>query len=104
MFPSVPCQSKYKEGGRRRLSQSFYSQLPETSETQLARSVSELQSEVRTHEQTHTLACRAENDTQCCAYIFPTLALTSGRTRFMSASPEHLILQVGNHSIRRQSI
>lgn len=39
-------QSKYKEG-RRRLSQSFYSQLPETAETQFAKSVAELQSEVR---------------------------------------------------------
>lgn len=29
------------------LSQSFYSQLPETAETQFAKSVSELQSEVR---------------------------------------------------------
>lgn len=40
-------QSKYKEGGRRSLSQSFYSQLPETTETQFAKTVAELQSEVR---------------------------------------------------------
>lgn len=46
-----PVQSKYKEDGMRSLSQSFYSQLPETAETQLARSVSELQSQVTT---THT--------------------------------------------------
>ncbi len=40
-------QSKYKEGGRKSLSQSFYSQLSETAETQFAKSVAELQSEVR---------------------------------------------------------
>lgn len=39
-------QKKYKEDGRRSLSQSFYSQLPQTTETQFAKSVSELQSEV----------------------------------------------------------
>lgn len=43
-----PVQSKYKEDGIRSLSQSFYSQLPETTETQLAKTVSELQSQVRT--------------------------------------------------------
>lgn len=43
-----PVQSKYKGDGIRSLSQSFYSQLPETAETQLAKTVSELQSEVRT--------------------------------------------------------
>ena len=46
-YNSVPSQSKYKEGSRRRLSQSFYSQLPETAETQFAKAVAELQSEVR---------------------------------------------------------
>lgn len=48
-WPIILCssQSKYKEGGRRSLSQSFYSQLPETAETQFARAVAELQSEVR---------------------------------------------------------
>lgn len=40
-------QSKYKEGGRKSLSQSFYSQLSETAETQFAKTVAELQSEVR---------------------------------------------------------
>lgn len=40
-------QNKYKEDGMRSLSQSFYSQLPETAETQFAKTVSELQSEVR---------------------------------------------------------
>lgn len=40
-------QSKYREDGIRSLSQSFYSQLPDTAETQLARTASELQSEVR---------------------------------------------------------
>ncbi len=40
-------QNKYKEDGKRNLSQSFYSQLPETTETQFAKSVAELQSEVR---------------------------------------------------------
>lgn len=39
----------------RSLSQSFYSQLPETAETQLARNVSELQSQVTTI-QTHSKA------------------------------------------------
>lgn len=42
-----PVQNKYKEEGLRSLSQSLYSQLPETAETQLAKSVAELQSEVR---------------------------------------------------------
>lgn len=40
-------QNKYKEDGMKSLSQSLYSQLPETTETQLAKTVSELQSEVR---------------------------------------------------------
>lgn len=40
-------QNKYKEDGIKSLSQSLYSQLPETAETQLAKTVSELQSEVR---------------------------------------------------------
>lgn len=40
-------QNKYKEEGLRNLSQSLYSQLPETPETQLAKTVGELQSEVR---------------------------------------------------------
>lgn len=46
---SVSCvwlQNKYKDG-LKSLSQSFYSQLPETPETQFAKTVSELQSEVR---------------------------------------------------------
>lgn len=42
-----PLQCKYKENGIKSLSQSLYSHLPETAETQLARTVSELQSEVR---------------------------------------------------------
>lgn len=41
-------QNKYKEDGMRSLSQNFYSQLPDTAETQLAKTVSELQSEVTT--------------------------------------------------------
>lgn len=40
-------QNKYKEEGLRSLPQSLYSQLPETPETQLAKTVGELQSEVR---------------------------------------------------------
>lgn len=39
-------QSKYREGGRRRLSQSFYSQLPQTAETRFAKSVAALHSQV----------------------------------------------------------
>lgn len=42
-----PVQNKYKEEGLRSLSQSLYSKLPETAETQLAKTVAELQSEVR---------------------------------------------------------
>lgn len=44
-FP-VRLQIKYKEDGVKSLSQSFYSQLPQTAETQFARAASELQSEV----------------------------------------------------------
>lgn len=40
-------QNKYKEEGKGSLCQSFYSQLPETSESQFVKGVSELQSEVR---------------------------------------------------------
>lgn len=40
-------QNKYRESGVRSLSQSVYSQLPETADTQFARSACELQSEVR---------------------------------------------------------
>lgn len=39
-------QSKYKDSGRRSLSQSFYSQLPETAHTEFVKTVTELQSEV----------------------------------------------------------
>lgn len=42
-------QIKYKEEGLKSLCQSIYSQLPETMETQFARNVSELQSDVRTY-------------------------------------------------------
>lgn len=42
-----PLQNKYKEDGLRSLSRSLYSQLPETSETQQAKTVAELRSEVR---------------------------------------------------------
>lgn len=41
-------QAKYKESGKKSRSQSVYSQLPETTETQFAKTVSELQSEVTT--------------------------------------------------------
>lgn len=44
---AAPFQRKYKQDGLRSLSQSLYSQLAETAETQLAKSLSELQSEVR---------------------------------------------------------
>ena len=39
-------QSKYKEDGKKSLSQSIYSQLPETPNTQFAKTASHLQSEV----------------------------------------------------------
>ena len=51
-------QVKYKEEGKRRASVSLYSTLAETPETQHAKEVSQLQSEVHTsytHAQTHTL-------------------------------------------------
>lgn len=42
-------QIKYKEEGLKSLSQSVYSQLPETMATQFARNVSEAQSDVRAY-------------------------------------------------------
>lgn len=42
-----PVQVKYRQEGLRSLPQSLYAQLAETAETQLARTVSELQSQVR---------------------------------------------------------
>lgn len=39
-------QNKYKEEGRKEMSSSLYSQLPETTEIQLAKIVHEFQSEV----------------------------------------------------------
>lgn len=45
LFP-VCSQLKYREEGMRNLSQSFYSQLPQTADTQFAKATSELQSEV----------------------------------------------------------
>lgn len=42
-------QIKYKEEGKKSLSQSLYSQLPETTETRFAHNLSELQSSVRTY-------------------------------------------------------
>lgn len=44
----------------RSLSQSFYSQLPETTETQFTKSVSELQSEVRQKQHIHL--CEDEDE------------------------------------------
>lgn len=44
-FPSAP-QNKYKEEGKKEMSSSLYSQLPETAEMQLAKAVHEFQSEV----------------------------------------------------------
>lgn len=43
--PSVP-QNKYKEEGKKEMSSSLYSQLPETAEMQLAKTVQEFQSQV----------------------------------------------------------
>lgn len=40
-------QNKYKEEGKKEMSSSLYSQLPETAEMQLAKAVQEFQSEVR---------------------------------------------------------
>lgn len=40
-------QIKYKEEGRKEMSVNLYSLLPETAETQFAKEVSDLQSEVR---------------------------------------------------------
>lgn len=42
-------QNKYKEEGKKEMSSSLYSQLPQTSEMQLAKTVHEFQSEVLTH-------------------------------------------------------
>lgn len=47
--PSVP-QNKYKEEGKKEMSTSLYSQLPETAEMQLAKTVQEFQSEVQQQE------------------------------------------------------
>lgn len=41
-------QVKYKEDGKKELSKNLYSALPETAETQFAKQMSEIQSEVRT--------------------------------------------------------
>lgn len=43
----LPVQRKYKQDGLKSLSRSLYAQLAETAETQLAKTVAELQSEVR---------------------------------------------------------
>lgn len=43
---SLFLQKKYKEEGKKEMSSSFYSQLPETTEMQLAKTVQEFQSEV----------------------------------------------------------
>lgn len=44
---SLVVQARYKEDGRRSQTVSLYSQLPQTSDTEFAKAVSELQSEVR---------------------------------------------------------
>ena len=44
----VSLKSKYKEESKKAHGSSVYSQLPETMETQFARTVSDLQSQVRT--------------------------------------------------------
>lgn len=45
LFP----QNKYQQSGKQSMSTSLFSQLPQTSETQLAAKMSELQSEVNAH-------------------------------------------------------
>ena len=45
-------QIKYKEGGKKDISASLYSQLPETMETQFAKEISDIQSEVNLGEAT----------------------------------------------------
>lgn len=42
-------QVKYRESGMAEISSSLYCLLPQTSQTQLARELSDMQSEVRTH-------------------------------------------------------
>ena len=49
-------QVKYKEEGKQEMSSNLYSLLPETTETQLAKQLTEMQSEVlqtHKHSQTH---------------------------------------------------
>lgn len=48
-------QNKYKEEGKKEMSSSLYSQLPETAEMQLAKAVQEFQSEVRFSTFQHTV-------------------------------------------------
>lgn len=47
LFMIAP-QAKYKEDGKKELSKNLYSALPETTETQFVKQMSEIQSEVRT--------------------------------------------------------
>lgn len=47
--PCLLLQLKYTEGGKQKISTSLYSLLPETTETQLAKQMSEMQSEVNIH-------------------------------------------------------
>lgn len=47
-FPLFVLQSKYKEAGKKEASSSLYSKLPETLETQHAKEVAQLQSQVLT--------------------------------------------------------
>lgn len=59
------------------LSQSFYSQLPETSETQFAKSVAELQSEVRQCFIDNTIS--AQRNLVCIVFFFSVHTFKSYR-------------------------
>lgn len=61
-------QNKYKEEGKKEMSSSLYSLLPETAEMQLAKAVQEFQSEVRFsifHEFHAGLAERLQTNETC---------------------------------------
>ncbi len=62
-------QVKYKEEGKKEISKNLYSLLPETAETQFAKQMSEIQSEVRTLNASCTLSTGGWTNQSLTAFV-----------------------------------
>lgn len=84
--PSSLQQVKYKEGLKQKIQSSLYHQLPETTETQLVKQLSELQSEVQgwTFNITYRSAQKVKPKRFCCRFVYD-------RGAWSDKSPRHAV-------------